>query len=611
MTENVRMERSRHKMEGVSLRIDSAKSLTPAVKYVIEQFLDDTHYRSLRSNLADSWDNHQSLTAAMKLMEQYGVKLSQEQQAEIAGMDEIAMIEALVTKMPKQNREDFEHFFLQLQLIVSTAQRIRHGLEAGRPEEVEGALENADSTGVLPYILKMSLVQAGTEVSSLRRQHALWIRDSEERMSSLLKGQDDHRQVQRQLASAQLQLSKQMTSHNDKAKKLLLSLAGNNRSALIASSFSSWACLTKALRHEHMIRAEYEDRIHEAVQRLADYQKTQLDNVTGVLMRKAAANDAALVSACFYQMVADVEEAKHDAEMRSSVDDVQAKLARFKADQAENTKKVMTRMAQASDAGTENMCFQSWVHFLREYRKNKEFEDQVKKAEQEINSYMKNQTGSTTNVIQRMSAASDSGLLHTILEAWHMECQEKRHGNELEALLNGEDSKFKMFSQRNTENANEVMRKATVQLEHFCLLRCFNMWKMDSKVEALVRACSSKMEGRRGQLYQVQGLFRKFAVELERGLADPTPRDQLQLMRRHKSEPRLTKGEGPVILPDIHARPGSSARPGISGRNQSRDRKFRDRSGRDYPSGRDRSVRGYRSDRSGSLPALHRDSCLS
>merc|ERR1719337_98247 len=107
-------------------------------------------------------------------MEQYGVTISPAEEKRLFQLDEGSMIERLVSRMPQQTKEQFEHFFLQLQLIVSTATRVRTGLEEGHPKVVEEALNDAEQTGIIPYILKMTLVQAGTEVSALRMQHDNW-----------------------------------------------------------------------------------------------------------------------------------------------------------------------------------------------------------------------------------------------------------------------------------------------------------------------------------------------------------------------------------------------------------------------------------------------------
>merc|ERR1719156_489777 len=164
-------------------------------------------------------------------MEQYGVTISPAEEKRLFQLDEGAMIEQLVSKMPQQTKEQFEHFFLQLQLIVSTATRIRTALEEGTPGVIQEALNDADQTGILPYILKMSTVQAGSEVIALKSQHDTWTVETESRMSKLLRGQDDAMQAQKQLAAAQAQLGHFQGSHKDKAYKAMMGVAGKNDKA--------------------------------------------------------------------------------------------------------------------------------------------------------------------------------------------------------------------------------------------------------------------------------------------------------------------------------------------------------------------------------------------
>merc|ERR1719305_1852577 len=156
-------------------------------------------------------------------------------------MNEAQMIETLVMKMPQQSKEQFQHFFLQLQLIVSTATRVRQALEQGRADLVEQAMDDADSTGISQYILKMAIVQAGSEVTNLKKQHAAWVKDAESKMSRLVRGQEDAVLAKQRLAKAQGELAAFQTSQNEHIKKVLMTFASGSSSALLHGCFSSWA----------------------------------------------------------------------------------------------------------------------------------------------------------------------------------------------------------------------------------------------------------------------------------------------------------------------------------------------------------------------------------
>merc|ERR1719271_1775961 len=301
--------------------------LSGVVKFVVRQFLDDTHFSALHTNLSTRWEAHQSLTAAVKLMEQYGVTISPEEEKKLYAMDEGTMIESLVARMPQQTKEQFEHFFLQLQLIVSTATRIRTSLEDGTPGVIQDAPNDAEQTGIMPYILKMSIVQAGAEVIALRAQHETWTGDTEGRMSQLLRGQDDAMQAQKQLAAAQAQLGHFQGSQKDKAYKAMMGVAGKNDKAAIDAFITNWKAVIDRIKKEAEIRLEYQERIEAAQKRLFDYKHTQKGNAKGVLLRQAAAGDSSLIADVFNYLTAAPRERKADEEAERKLREIEAKLA--------------------------------------------------------------------------------------------------------------------------------------------------------------------------------------------------------------------------------------------------------------------------------------------
>jgi len=136
--------------------------MSGSIDFLASTFLADTHYKRIHSALATKWDKLQSLSAAMKLMEQHGVHLTEAEIEKLSRMDEMQQINALVMKMPQHSNEQFQRFFLQLQLLVSSATQIRRALEEGRPDLVNAALEDASNSGIAQYILRMAIVQAGS-----------------------------------------------------------------------------------------------------------------------------------------------------------------------------------------------------------------------------------------------------------------------------------------------------------------------------------------------------------------------------------------------------------------------------------------------------------------
>merc|ERR1740123_227423 len=175
----------------VELSLELQEGLAKSMDYLAQNCLGDDHYNKLQNSLSSKWDRFQSLSAAMKLMEQYGVELSPEEEQQMKSLGEAQMIDALVGKMPQQSKEQFQTFFLQLQNIVSTATQVRQALADGQTDLVEQAVEEAGKTGIAQYILKMALVQVGSEVANLTQQHQAFVKDSQQQMSKSLRGQED------------------------------------------------------------------------------------------------------------------------------------------------------------------------------------------------------------------------------------------------------------------------------------------------------------------------------------------------------------------------------------------------------------------------------------
>merc|ERR1719310_980334 len=486
-------------------------------------------------------------------MEQYGVHISPEEEKRLYTLDEATMIDSLVSRMPQQTKEQFEHFFLQLQIIVSTATRIRTALEQGTPDVIEEALNDADQTGIMPYILKMSTVHAGSEVIALKQQHDGWATDTEARMSKLLRGADDAMQAQKQLAAAQAQLGHFQGSHKDKAYKAMMGVAGKNDRAAMDACITNWKAVVDRTKKEAEIRVEYEERIEAAQKRLFDYKQSQRGNAKGVLLRQAAAGDSALIGEVFAYLCKEPQQRKADEEAQKKLAEIEAKLAAQAGKNKDNAKAVLMRNLAQGDNMLMDVCLEAWKTWLVEYKKNKDQEDAVKAAEQKVADFMASKSEGAKGVIDRMNAATDSGLVEHVISTWVQYYKDQKKAEEMEAILNGANAKFGSFSERNKKGAMSAGEKATAVKEYGLLNHSLLLWTEYCKVERLLRYYSNRIDGKKHQLQGLQTMFRNFATQLETGLKDGTPRDTAAIKNGAKS--KMSKSEGSVSLPNIHKPP--------------------------------------------------------
>jgi len=504
----------------------AAKStgLSGAVKLVVKNFLEQDHYRQLHRVLAKQWSDCHSLTAAVRLMEAHGVRLSQKDQEHLCALPEDKMIDALVMKMPQQSREQFEHFFLQLSLIASTTTRLRAALESGNTQVLEEVLDAAENVGILQFILKMAVTQAGNEVMTREAEHDNWLTKTAITMAPLLRGQADAMITQKALAQTKAQLTGARLESNEKSRKVLVGIISNQAQTLVVSVFSTWADHTSRMKKENEIRVEYEEQIEAAEKRLFDYREAQLKNVRGVVMRQAADGDTALVAQCFIAIKQEIDEQKFTRENGAAMAELQDKLKNMADTQSANAKKVLGRMNAESGVGLMTYIFQAWVKFWEDYNKNKEYEDALKESEKKVAEFMKNQNDGAKSVLNRMNQGSNTGLLGLCIKSWVEFLVEEKKMLEMKEIMENNAAKFASFTGRNKDSADSVMQKYAEAQDIACILAPFQYWKREAKCEGMKRYGKEKDGKRKDQLKGVKNLFKDFASELDAGLKQGTPR---------------------------------------------------------------------------------------
>jgi len=283
--------------------------------------------------------------------------------------------------------------------------------------------------------------------------------------------------------------------------------------------------------------------------------------VRKVMMKKAHEGDQLLLQDVIKVFKSCVEDAKFDRDNGDKIRALEEQLASFKSSQAENTKRVMARMGASGDQDLVNTCLKAWINFRLEYLKDKEANDAVKADEAKVNQFMSGHKENAKALLNKMSAGTDTGLMHEVMEAWVTLYVEDKKQKELEEILNSANSKFGEFGERNANNAKTVMERARLHLEEMVLRRHWNAWRLHARLEGTLAQYQAKIEAKKQQLYQVQQMFRKFAAQLEAGLREDVTDHKLA----KKSQKTMNRGnEGSVSLPNItgdrHITPKSSGR---------------------------------------------------
>jgi hypothetical protein len=502
-----------------------------AVKLVVRFFLEPSHNRQLIRILSEHWSDTHSLTAAVKLMESHGVTLSPEEEKRIKALPEERMIDALVARMPQQTREQFEHFFLQLSLIASTSTRLRSALDAGDPAVAEEVLESADNVGILGYLLKMVVAQAGGEVRTKEAEHDKWMADTDARMAPLLQSQAQALVAQKALANAKSTLSAYRVDANEKSKKVLLGLVGNRDAALVGISFGGWKEILLKAKREAEVRKEYEEELNKSFQALAACKEKQIANIRSVLARNTDLNKMKMIEAVYSAMKQEVADFKQDEQVKAEAAALEEKLRGFSDAAAKNAKSVLARMNGNNAETLKANAFSAWSTAIAEEKHQREMEDKVKEAEKRFADFQSRQKSGAKGVLAGMQGASEAGLIKMMFDAWKEAVQEEKNAILLQEQMAEKAAAMNQFGAKGKMSAKSEMERMQCTLDTVLLLMIFSSWKRDAKLDRMKRYGQAKNQQRKQQLVNVKGLFKNFAGELENGLKEGTPRVDLKAVK--------------------------------------------------------------------------------
>merc|ERR1719316_1442051 len=222
-----------------------------------------------------------------------------------------------------------------------------------------------------------------------------------------------------------------------------MTLAGGASTAALHAIVSTWHAYTKKMKHENLIFEEYREQIEEAEKRLIDAKAEQLKGVRSMIERKHAGAEASLVAEVFGIWKDDLMEKKFEKEAAEKIKALEAKFGNMQDQQSANAKKVMARMGAS------------------------------------LAEYMKNKSAGAQSVLNKMSGASDSGLMHNCLGAWQEYVKEIKEENEMAELLAAREGKFGAFGDRNKKSAMSAMDRAHQHQMVMLYLKFWSAWRMD------------------------------------------------------------------------------------------------------------------------------------
>lgn len=491
----------------------------------MQQFLDEWSYRVVHANMSMVWDQVEANCKAMDLLEIHGVQLLPGEKENLAEMqDEEDMISALVKRMPEQARNTFEHFALQLQLVLSTVTRVRHALETLPDNEVASVMDDSESH-INQTILKNAIVQASRDIGRKKEVHDDWEQNMEHQIARLKLCSDESIHVQQQLDALQSQLGSFGGNQKDKNKAVLNSMASKRDNVLLHSVYTAWVGMYMKFLSEKSIHEKFRKEISDAEEALLNFKMKHLEKVRSVMNRRHAGNTNQFLKEVLQTWKTIIETEKEERELGGALKAAQEKLAQFNEEAKAASRKVMQKMSAGSDNALLGFCLQGWIGLMSESTQTKAFKEQQAAVEAQLAEFTKRKGAEAKGVLGRMSGSTDTGLLTEVWKAWSGEYKENKRERMEAELLEQKTLQFNSINARQKGSAYGTAERTNEVLQENLVFHLFLSWSTAARHERVIRHYSGKLEAKKHQLESVQTMFKTFASQLEQGLgASPRSR---------------------------------------------------------------------------------------
>ncbi|CAJ1363227.1 unnamed protein product [Effrenium voratum] len=489
------------------------------VGLMVQQFLDEWHFRVLHSGLAYAWDRPEALVKAMDIFEAAGMRITAEEKEQLAQLNEDWMIEGLVERMPGAMKKTIEHFLLQLQLVLSTATRVRNALEEGSPDEVAKIMEDGD-TGITQQVLKEIVAEAGREVGEVQGVHHSWDTSMAGRIARLIRCSEDADNAALELEQVRKSIESFKGLQNAKSQKVLTTMADNEKRALQSSMFFAWQSSHLKGKTEQRLNQKYSTEIEFLETKLLTCKALQLGSVRSVMNRKSAAEQEALLTDTLGAWKRFLQFEKESRETEAKLHAAHSRFSQAKETQKAAAKSSMTRMTAGVEEALVALCVGAWVNWLEDYRKNKAFEDAVKLSEQKVKEYMRRKTDNAREMLMRMQNESEQGLLAQVFDCWTEEYQAERRSKELEAEVVAQKEHLDSITNRRKEVAMSRAKRTCAIEEDITKMHIFMNWYTEVRTEHVRRHYVGKMDTKEQKFEAVQTMIKSFASQLEQGIGN-------------------------------------------------------------------------------------------
>lgn len=542
--------------------LSPTSSRAPVAKETVQlqamQFFDDWHARIMKTSLGKVWTRNKAVMAALDLLALNGVALSQEDIEWMSNQPDEIMVPELCSKLSFEQLEGFDSLAQTLQVLLLTTARVRLALDSGDSDELSAVMSEEDHGSIKDAIMKEAVIRGSREVGHLSQCQDTWVRSMERRLVRLTHSAESAHSAHQQLLKVEALLETVGPKSKFKTKKALVGFCSLNVDMLKAASFSLWVGLALKNRAERELRKALEAELEKKESKLIQIKEQSLVNIKNAMQRSARNTDEAILAAFFAAWEDERGASKREAQEEKQLEELSGRLNDFSEERVRRAKQMFAKMSSDNNGSLLVTFFQGWTQATKESQQQRALDEEVAAKQAQLKEYLAKSKSEAKARLERGLMQTDSSLLQGVMMKWFQLSQDRKGEREVQQKIQAADHKFKNLKLQLKGAAYQTQSRVSDQLRMNLMVQVVQHWELETKVNRVEKYYKAKMDGKRKQLDSVRTLFRSFADKLEEGLSGIDKDEESsgrggRSSRRISGRPGLSKGEGSVSLPDIHA----------------------------------------------------------
>jgi len=520
-----------------------------ALDFMARNFFNPQHFllvADISSAVANGTGNGSShvIAAASRVLDEYGVKVSKDEQDALTRMSQDEQVENLMSKIP-QGDSQFQDFFVKLQHLVLSSDRVRASLEQADLTQLEDALVDAENAGIGNAVFRMSAVQAGSELRAIGENFRDWGKDNALKTGKLTRCQEEALGARKKLAAAQAKLQNGRHKNLEKSSKWVLRFAETSSRGSVRVLFRSWSVYARFSSAERRVQCDYQERLISADALLDSFRLRSKGALRRLLETQAVERCRQLALECFWLWQEILVQRKLDEECEQKLLDFQCKMKDMKQAQIENAKLILLRACAENDLALIRCCFQAFHETWQEAAQEQHIAVQVDLSQEKMKEFMKRKSTIALRLLKEMCYATAAGFQQEVFSSWVTLVQQSHGEGQLQGLLQQQQQRIEAVRQRSRNNNHLLVQGLEKQYHSDMQLEIFSHWRTFAGVESKVLGHKVKVDAKRQQLQGVQSLFRSFAAQLERQLRESHSQKESRLYKSHSMEIGLSEAPRP------------------------------------------------------------------